>query len=118
MACGQEAVSVADSLYADVSDTIQIDKVFIIGYKKTKEHIISRELSVHDGQVLTRAALAEMLQADKRKLINTSLFLEVDISTVDLSEDRVDVIIRVSERWYFFQSPSSTWPIGILPNGG
>ena len=87
------------------SDTVQVDKVFIIGYKKTKEQIIRRELSIFDGQLFARSELEEAIQADKRKLINTKLFLSVDINIIDLSEEKVDIIIRVSERWYFFPIP-------------
>lgn len=88
-----------------INDTVQIDKVFIIGYKKTKEQIIRRELSLSDGQLLSRQELQEAIQADKRKLINTKLFLSVDINIIDLSEEKIDIIIRVSERWYFFPIP-------------
>ena len=87
------------------STSVQIDKVFIIGFKKTKEHIIRRELSIIDGQYLSRAELEEAITADKRKLVNTSLFLSVDINVIELSEEKVDIIIRVSERWYFFPIP-------------
>lgn len=87
------------------SDTIQIDKIFIIGYKKTKEQIIRRELSISDGQILSATELDEALKADERKLINTSLFLSVDINIVELSLGKVDIIIRVEERWYFFPIP-------------
>lgn len=86
-------------------DTVQIDKIFIIGYKKTKEHIIRRELSIYDGQFLSKSELEEIVEADKRKIMNTKLFLSVDINFVELSEEKVDIIIRVSERWYFFPVP-------------
>lgn len=95
-----------DSINDSVANTsVQIDKVFIIGYKKTKEHIIRRELSLIDGQYLTRSELKEAITADKRKLVNTSLFLTVDINIIELSDEKVDIIIRVSERWYFFPIP-------------
>lgn len=87
------------------NDTIQIDKIFIIGYKKTKEKIIRRELSISDGQLLSRNELQEAIKADKRKLINTRLFLSVSINIIELSQEKVDVIIRVEERWYFFPIP-------------
>jgi len=86
-------------------DTVQIDKIFIIGYKKTKEQIIKRELSIYDGQSLSRTDLDEAINADKRKLINTKLFLSVEINIVELSSIKVDIIIRVEERWYFFPIP-------------
>lgn len=96
------AIQVSDSL---ARDTVQIDKIFIIGYKKTKEHIIRRELSIYDGQFLKKSELEEIVAADKRKLMNTKLFLSVDINMIELSEEKVDIIIRVSERWYFFPVP-------------
>ncbi len=86
-------------------DTVQIDKVFIVGFKKTKEHIIRRELSLEDGKYYTWESLTQTIQSDKRKLINSKLFLSVDVNTVELSNQKVDIIIRVSERWYFFPSP-------------
>lgn len=96
------ASQVSDSL---ARDTVQIDKIFIIGYKKTKIHIIRRELSIYDGQFLIKSELEEIVEADKRKLMNTKLFLSVNINLVELSEEKVDIIIRVSERWYFFPIP-------------
>lgn len=96
------ANQISDSL---ANTTIQIDKVFIIGYKKTKEQIIRRELSIYDGQTLTKDELNKAINADKRKLINTKLFLSVDINIIDLTEEKVDIIIRVAERWYFFPIP-------------
>jgi len=100
------------------STSVQIDKIFIIGFKKTKEHIIRRELSIIDGQYLSRAELEEAIIADKRKLVNTSLFLSVDINVIELSEDKVDIIIRVSERWYFFPIPIFNLADRNLQNGG
>ena len=87
------------------SSKVQIDKIFIIGYKKTKEHIIRRELSIYDGQQLSRSELDEKLLEDKRKLINTRLFLSVNINIIDLTDQKADIIIRVEERWYFFPVP-------------
>ena len=107
--CGLEckilASQATDWEGASKSDTVQIDKIFIIGQKKTKEHIIRRELSLADGQLLSREELDRTIEEDNRKLVNTSLFLSVDINIVELSEEKVDIIIRVEERWYFFPIP-------------
>lgn len=86
-------------------DSVQIDKIFIIGHKKTKEHIIRRELSLKDGLELPRELLETYVDADRRKLMNTRLFLSVDINIIELSAEKVDIIIRVSERLYFFPVP-------------
>lgn len=91
--------------YDSIADSVQVDKIFIIGYRKTKEHIIRRELSLRDGYFYTLSALDETIKADRRKLINTKLFLKVEITKVPLRANRIDIIIRVEERWYFFPIP-------------
>jgi outer membrane protein assembly factor BamA len=98
-----QAKTVRTEIAAD--DTVQIDKVFIIGFKKTKEQIIRRELSLNDGATMTRQELDVALAGDKMRLLNTQLFLSVDASVIELSKTRVDVIYRLSERWYFFPVP-------------
>jgi outer membrane protein assembly factor BamA len=95
----------SDKTTAEVEDSIQIDKVFIIGYKKTKEQIIRRELTLKDGQFISKPDLDQAIESDKRRLLNTQLFLTVDASVVELSGWKVDVIYRVTERWYFFPVP-------------
>ncbi len=89
----------------DTSEVVRIDKIFIIGNKRTREQIIRRELSLNDNAEISRNQLTTTIEADKRKLVNTGLFLSVDINVVDLSKGSIDIIIRVSERWYFFPIP-------------
>jgi len=86
-------------------DSISIDRIFIIGNKRTKEQIIRRELDFKDGDRLPTENLTERVRRNEEKLINTSLFLTVKISLIELSMDRVDVIIRLVERWYIFPIP-------------
>ncbi len=91
--------------HGNATNTVTIDKIFIIGNKKTKENIIRRELSIHEGEQYVRAELEEALKDDRRRIINTQLFLSVNVNVVDLSENKIDIIVRVSERWYFFPVP-------------
>lgn len=94
-----------DGTQISTIDSVQIDRIFVIGFKKTKEHIIRRELNLRDGQIIDRTELELEVEADKRRLLNTTLFLTVEASIVELSPDRVDIIYRVAERWYFFPVP-------------
>ncbi len=86
-------------------DSIRIDKIFIIGNRKTKEKIIRRELDVYSGMVLAKSDLEEILKSDREKILNLRLFLSVEIEVVNLSGNKADLIISVRERWYFFPSP-------------
>lgn len=84
---------------------IQIDRVFVVGNKRTKEKIIRRELDIYEGQTLTKGLLGQYIEEGKRKLFNTGLFNEVEFTVIDLLNGKADVIVRLSERWYFFPAP-------------
>ena len=87
------------------ADLVEIDKIFIIGNRKTKEKIIKREMDIQEGDWIIREELNTLLEKDKSKILNTSLFLSVNFNIVELSREKIDIIIRVSERWYLFPIP-------------
>lgn len=95
----------APALAADKQDSVQIDRIFIIGNRITKEKIIKRELSLTEGQKQSREKLAELIEADKNKILNTRLFLSANISIIDVDNQKIDLIVRVVERWYIFPFP-------------
>lgn len=84
---------------------VEIDNIFIIGNRRTREKIIMRELSIEKGQLIYLPDLQEHLVTDKNKVMNTRLFNAVEINLLELSPDKVDVVIRVEERWYTFPVP-------------
>ncbi len=88
-----------------LNQTVEIDRIFIVGNKKTKERIIQRELDIFNGQTVTKKLLAEYVEEDKNKLNNLSLFNSVEFTVIDLLNGKVDIILRVTERWYFFPIP-------------
>ena len=94
-----------DSANLDPQKKLSIDKIFIVGNRKTKEQIILRELDFHEGSRIKLSDLEERIEKDKQKLMNTRLFMSVDFDLIDLPDDKADVIIRVTERWYFFPIP-------------
>lgn len=87
------------------SKTLTIDKIFVVGNRKTKERIILREMKLKPGDAIGKDELQEELERDRKKILNTSLFLAVHASVIELDRDQVDIIIRVTERWYFFPAP-------------
>ncbi|MDN5212003.1 POTRA domain-containing protein [Fulvivirgaceae bacterium BMA12] len=87
----------------DVYVTIQ--NIFITGNKKTKEEIILRELDAEVGDVVLRSDLEKIIENDKNKIVNTQLFLSVDLQIVDIAFDQVEILVKVSERWYLFPVP-------------
>ena len=84
---------------------VEIDNIFIIGNKVTKNKIILREMDVRVGSFYGYLDLQEILEADKNKIQNLQLFNTVEISILDLSPTKVDIVVQVKERWYTFPAP-------------
>lgn len=84
---------------------VYIDNIFIIGNKVTKPGIILRELSVMKGEYYYEEDLKDILSTDRKKILNTRLFNTVEVTPLELAENAVDIIIRVTERWYTFPAP-------------
>ncbi|MFM9907808.1 MAG: POTRA domain-containing protein [Chitinophagaceae bacterium] len=95
------------SFAGDTSDRskITIANIAIDGNKKTKSSIIYRELGFSIGDSATEAEIDQLLVKAKQQLINTSLFLTVDITRQNLTPLSMLILITVKERWYIFPSP-------------
>lgn len=98
---GESSIAIDSSQFKQVV----VGNVFITGNRKTKEKIILRELTLKPGATFSKIDLPLILQKDIEKLINTRLFLDVDVQTVERSEEVIDLVVQVEERWYFFPAP-------------
>ncbi|MCG8340006.1 MAG: BamA/TamA family outer membrane protein [Cytophagales bacterium] len=87
------------------NDVVYIRQITIAGNKKTKDQVISRELQVSEGEKVAKGDLEKIFKQDSDKLINTQLFLKVDISKIDLPNDQIDIVVSVEERWYILPIP-------------
>lgn len=97
----QNKIAPADS----IGRFVMINRVFIIGNRLTRDQIIMRELSLKPGDLIFNLDLPGILDLDKKKLFNTRLFNTVEIRTMELQENKVDLLIDLNERWYTFPSP-------------
>lgn len=82
-----------------------INRVLIIGNRITRDQIIIRELTLKQGDIIFSLDLPAILDLDKKKLINTRLFNTVEIRTMELQNNKVDLLVDLNERWYTFPSP-------------
>src|SRR5690349_10648180 len=89
----------------DSTNLLEINRIFIVGNRITRDHIILRELTLKGGDLVFSSELPGILDLDKKKLINTRLFNTVEIRTIDNHEKKIDLLIDVTERWYTFPSP-------------
>ena len=89
----------------DSNQVVQVEKIFIIGNRRTKPQIILREMDVNAKTSYTWHELQDVLANDQRRIVNTKLFLRVDIRKILVADHRLDLIVSVSERWYTIPSP-------------
>ncbi len=90
-----------NNLKLNQSSNIIIDEIKILGNKKTKENIILRELTLKEGIIISKDKFISTIEEDKRKIINTDLFYEVEFKIEIIKENQVIIIINVLESIYW-----------------
>ncbi len=88
-----------------VNSVVTITNIVVTGYKRTKSYIIEREIPFQKGEKLYFADLRDRLSLCKQRLMNTTLFVDVDITPIFVDTADVAVKINVKERWYLFPLP-------------
>jgi len=91
----------ADSLNA----LVVISDIIVSGYKKTKPYIIQREIPFKKGEYISRSDLQSKLSLCKQQLMNTTLFVDVEVKAIAFDSSNVFINVNVKERWYLFPIP-------------
>jgi len=80
--------------------------ITVEGNHRTRTSIITRELAISSGDTIPAGLLAEKLEIDRRKVINTNLFITVEIIPQPNADSiRTNIRIVVKERWYLIATP-------------
>ncbi len=87
------------------ANLIVVHEVKIIGNIRTKEKIIFREMSIKAGDTLQTENLSNLLEADRKKIFNTNLFVTVKVTSQTIDNQQVDVTVEVKERLFFVALP-------------
>jgi len=90
-----------------IDDKLIIEDVLIQGNRITKETIILRELVFSVDDTILKMELLPAIQRSKENLLNLTLFNFVHFDATHLSDNRINIHITVTERWYI-------WPVPIL----
>ncbi len=77
-----------------------IDTVIVIGNEKTKEFVITREMTLKAGMEAT----PDVVEFDRGRIYSIGLFTRVDLSVVPVG-GRNMLIVDVNERWYIIPLP-------------
>ena len=75
-----------DYLNNSIKTYLKINNIIIKGNKKTKSNIILRELNFKKNDSISFSDFQSVIEEDKRKLINTDLFNEVQIKFLLIEE--------------------------------
>ena len=84
-----------------------IGSLIFEGNKITRERILLREMTFREGQSIPQEKLIQHLERSKGNLWNLLLFNFVEIDTCQYEANVIDVVVRVTERWY-------VWPIPFV----
>jgi outer membrane protein assembly factor BamA len=95
--------------YAQVQAQIKISAIEITGNKKTRAYVILRELPYKVGDSISRDSLVILNTIAQQQLVNTALFLEVNVNESELDSTNVTINVQLKERWYFFPLPYFRW---------
>lgn len=107
---GLGSQSLARTTGPDTPDSLRIitiNSVSVEGNYRTRTPIILREMAVLPGDSLPRNILEGSLEIDRRKIINTNLFITVEMLYFPSQQDSsaVDVRVVVKERLYMVVLP-------------
>lgn len=85
---------------------IRIDSIILEGNRKTRPSLIFRELEFAAGDSLALNTLAETLERNRLRLMNTGLFSSSDVVLDTLPPgNRLAVRFRFVEMWYLYPIP-------------
>ena len=85
-----------------------IANVIIEGNKRTKSSIILREMTLKTGDILPETELKNQIEKSRNQVFNTSLFIDVKITSSDRMGDIITIKVVVKERWFLFPLPYFT----------
>lgn len=98
-------VTVTASTPDSVNALIVISDVILTGVKKTRPYVIQREIPFKKGEYLLSDELQKKMTLCKQQLMNTALFVDVDVKPIIVDSFHVFIYIEVKERWYLFPIP-------------
>lgn len=93
-----------DSIAVPVKQIV-IRKISMSGNKRTRDFIVMREVPFREGDTLGTEQLGKQLELAKQQIMNTLLFVDVNVYVSDQYGEVADIRIDLKERWYFFPLP-------------
>ncbi len=89
----------------DSTQNVKVRSILLVGNKRTKTYIVQREYTFEQGQTYSKKELDDRIELARQQLVNTSLFVDVTITKVDVGNNEVNIFIVVKERIYLIPIP-------------
>lgn len=96
-----DAVEIPENL---VPKQVTVNNIFLVGNEKTRKKVILREMDLSIGVTYDWEEFVSLLAADQKKVYNLQLFNTVELIPLFTSEDQVELLLTVKERWYILPS--------------
>ncbi len=91
--------------YSVSGQFIHIDSILFKGNEKTKNQILIRELDLNPGDSVAINTLDARLEYNRRKLMNTNLFIWVKADLNQLPNGHLKISFEFLEQWYILGYP-------------
>ena len=91
--------------FPSISQSMRIDSIKFIGNEKTRENILRRELDFKENDSLSVQNLNERIEFNRRKLMNTDLFIWVKSDYHQLPNGNLSINFECLEQWYVLAFP-------------
>lgn len=89
-------------IFAQDSTLYVIEDFAVEGNRRTKDWIVIKECGFEKGDTVSLTQVTKELRTN---VLNQQLFAQVEVSPVILPDQRILVLINVSERWYIYPAP-------------
>ncbi|MEA5260063.1 BamA/TamA family outer membrane protein [Arcicella aquatica] len=84
---------------------VVVNEIVLNGHHKTKESIIFRELDFKIGDTLFINDVNKRLEINRRKIVNTNLFISVEIHHQITENGQLNIQIQLQEQWFLLGYP-------------
>jgi len=89
----------------DTISTVFVRHITLTGNVKTRNYIVRRDVPIQENQYISQNSLHQKLTIAKNNLVNSQLYVDVNISYIPICKDTIDINVQLKERWYIFPIP-------------
>lgn len=82
-----------------------VDSILFKGNDRTRENILFRELDFQSGDTILVSDIDSRLEFNRRKLVNTNLFIWVKLDYHQNKPDHIQITFELLEQWYLLGYP-------------